>query len=50
MRLMMPALFSFFGNEGKPAAYMVVFCYCAIAYLLAWCVIKVLVPKYKPIE
>ncbi len=42
--------FSFFGNEGKPAAYMVVFCYCAIAYLLAWCVIKVLVPKYKPIE
>ncbi|MBQ0020495.1 MAG: MFS transporter [Bacteroidales bacterium] len=42
--------FSCFGIEGKPAAYMVVFCYCAIAYLLAWCVIKVLVPKYKPIE
>jgi len=42
--------FSFFGVEGKPGAYMVVFCYCAIAYVLAWCVIKVLVPKYKPIE
>lgn len=42
--------FSFFGVEGKPGAYMVVFCYCAIAYLLAWCIIRVLVPKYKPIE
>ncbi len=42
--------FSFFGVEGKPGAYMVVFCYCAIAYVLAWCVIKVLVPKYKPID
>ena len=42
--------FAFFGNEGKPAAYMVVFCYCAIAYVLAWFIIKALVPKYKPIE
>ena len=42
--------FSFAGVEGKPGAYMLVFCYCAIAYLLAWCIIKVLVPKYKPIE
>lgn len=41
--------FSFFGVEGKQGAYMVVFCYCAVAYVLAWCVIKVLVPKYKPI-
>lgn len=39
-----------FGVEGKPGAYMVLFCYCAIAYLLAWCVIKILVPKYRPIE
>lgn len=42
--------YSFFGIGGKPGAYMVVFCYCAVAYLLAWCIIKALVPKYKPIE
>ena len=42
--------FSFFGFEGKPAAYMVVFCICAVAYLIGWCIIKTLVPKYKPIE
>lgn len=42
--------FSFFGAEGKPGAYMVVFCYCAIAYILAWFIIRALVPKYKTIE
>ena len=42
--------FSFFGSQGKPGAYMAVFCYCAVAYLLAWLVIKILVPKYIPIE
>jgi ACS family hexuronate transporter-like MFS transporter len=41
--------FTFFGTSGKPAGYMMVFCYCAVAYLLAWCIMKVLVPKYKPI-
>lgn len=41
--------FTFFGATGKPAGYMIVFCYCAVAYLLAWCIMKVLVPKYKPI-
>lgn len=41
--------FCCFGLEGKPAAYMIVFCYCAIAYLVAWCVIKMLVPRYKKI-
>lgn len=41
--------FSFFGVEGKPAGYMIVFCYCAVAYLIAWALMKVLVPKYKPI-
>ena len=34
---------------GKPAGYMMVFCYCALAYLIAWLIMKVLVPKYKPI-
>ena len=41
--------FSFFGVEGKPAGYMIVFCYCAVAYLIAWALMKTLVPKYKPI-
>ena len=44
------AAFQFFGFEGKPAAYMVVFCICAVAYLIGWCIMKALVPKYKPIE
>ena len=41
--------FSFMGFEGKPAAYMIVFCVCGVAYLVAWCIMKTLVPKYKPI-
>jgi len=41
--------FTFFGFDGKPAAYMVVFCICAVAYLIGWCIMKTLVPKYKPI-
>ena len=41
--------FQFFGFEGKPAAYMVVFCICAVAYLIGWFIMKTLVPKYKPI-
>ena len=42
-------LFSFFGFTGKPAAYMIVFCICAVAYLIGWSVMKMLVPKYKPV-
>ena len=41
--------FTFFGFEGKPAAYMVVFCICAVAYLIGWFIMKALVPKYKPV-
>ena len=41
--------FSFLGFEGKPAAYMIVFCLCSVAYLVGWCIMKTLVPKYKPI-
>ena len=44
------AAFSFLGFEGKEAGYMIVFCCCAVAYLWAWTVMKVLVPKYKVIE
>lgn len=43
------AAFAFMGFDGKPAAYMIVFCYCALAYLVGWCVIKTLVPRYKKI-
>ena len=41
--------FSFMGFEGKPAGYMIIFCICAVAYLIGWCIMKALVPKYKPI-
>ncbi|MCM1035419.1 MAG: MFS transporter [Paludibacter sp.] len=41
--------FAFMGFTGKPAAYMIVFCICAVAYLIGWTVMKALVPKYKPI-
>ncbi len=40
-------LFSF---EGKEAGYMIMFSFCAVAYLIGWVIMKVLVPKYKPIE
>ena len=41
--------FTFFGFDGKPAGYMIVFCICAVAYLIGWVIMKALVPKYKPI-
>jgi ACS family hexuronate transporter-like MFS transporter len=43
------ANFTFFSFDGKPAAYMIVFCICSLAYLIGWCIMKTLVPKYKPI-
>ena len=42
--------FTFLGFEGKPASYMIVFCICAVAYLIAWSIMKTLVPKYKKVE
>ena len=44
------AAFKFFGFEGKPAGYMIVFCVCAVAYLAAWAIMKSLVPHYKKVE
>jgi len=38
---------NFFGFEGKPAGYFIIFCICSVAYLIGWSVIKTLVPKYK---
>ena len=39
--------FTFMGFDGKPAGYMIIFCICAVAYLIGWVVMKALVPKYK---
>ena len=41
--------FAFLGYTGKPAGSMVVFCYCAVAYIIGWMCMKTLVPKYKPV-
>ena len=41
--------FNFLGFEGKEGGYMIVFCYCAVAYLFAWACMKILVPRYKPV-
>ena len=42
--------FTFLGFEGKPAGYFIIFCFCGIAYLVAWAIMKCLVPQYKPIK
>ena len=39
----------FMGFEGKPAGYAIVFIFCAVAYLIGWIVMKMLVPNYKVI-
>ena len=40
----------FLGFYGKPAGYFVIFCVCATAYLIGWCIMKTLVPEYKVIK
>ena len=42
--------FTFCGYSGKPAGYMIVFSYCAVAYIAGWCCMKSLVPHYKQVE
>ena len=42
--------FTFLGFEGKDAGYFIMFCFCGIAYLIAWSIMYLLVPKYKPIK
>lgn len=42
--------FQFLGFSGKPAGYMIIFCICAVAYLVAWSIMKTLVPRHKPIK
>ena len=41
--------FGFMTFTGKPAGYMIVFCICAVAYLIGWTIMKILVPRYKPV-
>jgi ACS family hexuronate transporter-like MFS transporter len=36
-----------FGFKGIESGYFIVFCVCAVAYLIGWMVMKALVPKYK---
>lgn len=40
----------FLGFEGKDAGYMIVFLFAGVAYLLSWCLMKILVPRYKLVE
>jgi ACS family hexuronate transporter-like MFS transporter len=43
-------LFDHFGSAGNIAmGYTIMFAICATAYLIAWFVMRMLVPKYKPI-
>lgn len=42
--------FTFLGFEGKSAGYFIMFCFCGLAYIIAWSIMKSLVPKYKKIE
>jgi len=44
------AAFQFMGFEGKPAGYFIMFCFCGLAYLIGWIIMKTLVPRYKPVE
>ncbi len=40
---------TFLGFEGRSAGYLIIFCYCAVAYMLGWCILKMLVPRFKPV-
>ena len=44
-----PAM-EFLGYTGKPAGYLIVFGYCAVAYIVGWTCMKTLVPRYKKVE
>ena len=42
--------FAFCGYTGKPAGYMILFSYCAVAYIIGWACMKTLVPRYRKVE
>ena len=41
--------FTFLGFSGKPAGYFIMFCFCGLAYIIAWSIMKALVPRHKAI-
>jgi len=41
---------AFMGFRGIESGYFIIFCICAVSYLIGWIVMKTLAPKYKPIE
>jgi ACS family hexuronate transporter-like MFS transporter len=41
---------SYMGFHGIEAGYFIIFSICAVAYLIGWCIMKLLVPKYKEVE
>jgi ACS family hexuronate transporter-like MFS transporter len=44
-------LFDYYGAQGHvTTGYTIMFSICAVAYLVAWSVMKVLVPRYRPIN
>ena len=40
----------FCGFQGKEAGYFIIFCYCSVAYIAGWLVMKLLVPRYMPVK
>ena len=45
------ALFDHYKKIGHvETGYTIMFSFCAVAYLLAWILMKTLVPKYKPVD
>ncbi|MCX8020345.1 MAG: MFS transporter [Chitinophagaceae bacterium] len=45
------ALFDYYKKQGHiETGYAIMFGFCAVAYLIAWTVMKTLVPGYKPIQ
>jgi ACS family hexuronate transporter-like MFS transporter len=39
----------FLGFEGIASGYMILFSICGVSYLVGWCIMKALVPEYKPV-
>jgi len=37
-------------SNGIDQGYMIIFTFCAVAYLIAWCIMKFLVPKMKAVK
>ncbi|HRH77056.1 MAG TPA: MFS transporter, partial [Cellvibrionaceae bacterium] len=43
-------LFDFYNAQNAiHTGYAIMFAFCALAYVIAWCVMKTLVPTYRPV-